>query len=52
MICECLGIAVERMPSQDDLGAVLRNRRPMAVVAEMDAVGAGRLPCPDDDRGA
>jgi hypothetical protein len=39
MICECLGIAVERMPSRDDLGPVLRNRRPMAVVAEMDASG-------------
>jgi hypothetical protein len=39
MICECLGIAVERMPSRDDLGAVLRDRRPMAVIAEMDALG-------------
>jgi hypothetical protein len=39
MICECLGIAVERMPSRDDLGVVLRNRRPMAVIAEMDALG-------------
>jgi DNA-binding NtrC family response regulator len=38
-ICECLGIAVERMPSKDDLGVVLRNRRPMAVIAEMDALG-------------
>jgi hypothetical protein len=38
-ICECLGIAVERMPSQVDLGPVLRNRRPMAVVAEMEASG-------------
>jgi hypothetical protein len=39
MICECLGIAVERMPSKDDLGVLLRNRRPMAVIAEMDALG-------------
>jgi CheY-like chemotaxis protein len=39
MICECLGIAVERMPSQDDLGPVLRNSRPMAVVADMNASG-------------
>ena len=39
MICECLGIAIERMPSKDDLGVVLRNRRPMAVIAEMDALG-------------
>jgi DNA-binding NtrC family response regulator len=42
-ICECLGIAVERMPSKDDLGAVLRERRPMAVVAAMD--GAGQDGC-------
>jgi hypothetical protein len=39
VICECLSVAVERIPSRDDLGAVLRNRRPMAVVAEMDAAG-------------
>jgi hypothetical protein len=39
MICECLGIAVERMPSRDDLGPLLRNCRPMAVVAEIDASG-------------
>ena len=39
IICECLGIAVERMPSKDDLGAMLRDRRPMAVVAAMDAAG-------------
>jgi hypothetical protein len=38
-ICECLGIAVERLPSRDELGPMLRNRRPMAVVAEMDASG-------------
>jgi hypothetical protein len=35
----CLGITVERIPSHDDLGPVLRNRRPMAVVAEMDTLG-------------
>jgi len=39
MICECLGISVERMSSSGDLGSVLRHRRPMAVVAEMDALG-------------
>ena len=38
-ICECLNVAVERMPTQDDLGSMLRQRRPMAVVAEMDAAG-------------
>ena len=38
-ICECLGIAVERISSYDDLAATLRRCRPMAVVAEMDAAG-------------
>jgi hypothetical protein len=38
-IGECLNVAVARMPSRDDLGAVLRSRRPMAVVAAMDAEG-------------
>ena len=38
-ICECLGVSVQRMPSRDDLGAALRTRRPMAVVAEVDAAG-------------
>lgn len=38
-VSECLNVAVERMPTRDDLGPVLRLRRPMAVVAEMDAVG-------------
>ena len=38
-ICECLGIAVERISSYDDLAATLRLCRPMAVVAEMDAAG-------------
>jgi CheY-like chemotaxis protein len=38
-ICECLGVSVQRMPSRDDLGAALRTRRPMAVVAEVDVAG-------------
>jgi hypothetical protein len=38
-VCECLDVIVERIPSQEDLNTVLRHRRPMAVVAEMDAVG-------------
>ena len=38
-ICECLGIEVERISSYDDLVRTLRVRRPMAVVAEMDAAG-------------
>lgn len=38
-VCDCLDVAVERMSSQDDLAAALRERRPMAVVAAMDAVG-------------
>jgi hypothetical protein len=38
-VCECLDVIVERISSQEDLDAVLRHRRPMAVVAEMDAVG-------------
>lgn len=38
-ICECLGIAVERISSYDDLAVTLRRCRPMAVVAEMDAAG-------------
>jgi PleD family two-component response regulator len=38
-ICDCLGISVQRIPSRDDLGAALRTRRPMAVVAEVDAAG-------------
>jgi hypothetical protein len=38
-VCECLNVAVERIPTQDDLGSALRQRRPMAVVAEMDAAG-------------
>ena len=35
-VCECLSVAVERMPTEDDLGSVLRRRRPMAVVAAME----------------
>jgi CheY-like chemotaxis protein len=38
-VCECLNVAVERMPTQGDLASLLRQRRPMAVVAEMDAAG-------------
>jgi hypothetical protein len=38
-VCECLNVAVEGVPTRDDLGSVLRLRRPMAVVAEMDAPG-------------
>lgn len=38
-ICECLGVAIERMSSHEDLAAKLRLLRPMAVVAEMDAEG-------------
>ena len=38
-ICECLNVAVARMPTVDDLGSALRQRTPMAVVAEMDAAG-------------
>ena len=43
VICECLGIEVQRMLSKDDLGCVLRDRRPMAVIAAMD--GAGQDGC-------
>jgi hypothetical protein len=38
-ICDCLNVAVIRMPTHDDLASILRQRRPMAVVAEMDAAG-------------
>jgi hypothetical protein len=38
-ICECLGIAIERMSSSEDLAAKLRLFCPMAVVTEMDAEG-------------
>ncbi len=38
-ICDCLEVAIARIPSREDLGTVLRDRRPMAVVAEMDAAG-------------
>ncbi len=38
-ICDCLDVAVARIPSRDDLATVLLKRRPMAVVAEMDAAG-------------
>jgi hypothetical protein len=38
-VCECLGVAVERLPTRDDLGSILQQRRPMAVVAEMEGTG-------------
>jgi CheY-like chemotaxis protein len=38
-VCECLNVEVERLSTYDDLASVLRQRRPMAVVAEMDAPG-------------
>jgi CheY-like chemotaxis protein len=38
-VCECLEVAVERIPSRDDLAAALHRHRPMAVVAAMDAAG-------------
>jgi DNA-binding NtrC family response regulator len=38
-VCDFLDIAVERMASQDDLGSLLRQCHPMAVVAVMDAAG-------------
>ena len=38
-ICDCLDVAVERMPSHDDLRRSLAEHRPMAVVAAMDAAG-------------
>jgi hypothetical protein len=38
-VCDCLEVAVERMPSRDNLGDMLRDLHPMAVVAEMDAAG-------------
>jgi hypothetical protein len=38
-VCDCLNVTVVRMPTHDDLASILRLRRPMAVVAEMDAAG-------------
>lgn len=38
-ICECLEVAVERIPTRDDLAAALQRHRPMAVLAAMDAAG-------------
>jgi len=38
-ICDCLDVEVAQMASWDDLGTVLRDHRPMAVVAELDAEG-------------
>jgi len=42
-VCDCLDVVVERMPSHSDLGSLLTERRPMAVVAAMD--GAGQDGC-------
>jgi hypothetical protein len=42
-VCECLNVAVHRIPSTDDLRTVLDHHRPMAVVAAMD--GAGQDGC-------
>ena len=39
LICECLNVAVEQMPTDDNLASMLQRLRPMAVVAEMDAAG-------------
>lgn len=38
-VCDCLDVAVERMPTRDDLRALLSQCRPMAVVAAMEAAG-------------
>jgi hypothetical protein len=38
-VCDCLEVAVEGVATRGDLGSILRRRRPMAVVAEMDASG-------------
>ena len=38
-VCDCLNVVVERMPSDHDLGALLTEHRPMAVVAPMDSAG-------------
>jgi hypothetical protein len=38
-VCECLNVFVERMPSRDELGPLLHQRHPMAVVAQMDTMG-------------
>lgn len=38
-LCEFLDIEVEHMDSEDDLTAVLEARKPMAVMAEIDAAG-------------
>lgn len=36
LLCECLEVAVERVSTHVDLRMALQQRRPMAVVAEMD----------------
>ncbi len=39
LICDFFGIAVEHVPSELDVGYLLREFRPMAVIAEADARG-------------
>jgi hypothetical protein len=38
-ICDCLNVTVERIPSHNELGPLLHQRCPMAIVAEMEAEG-------------
>jgi ActR/RegA family two-component response regulator len=38
-ICDFLDIAIERLPSEYDLAAALRDHRPMAVMAHLDCLG-------------
>lgn len=38
-ICDCLNVGVERVPTHEHLAPVLRERQPMAVIAEIDAAG-------------
>ena len=42
-VCDCLDVMVERMATHNDLGSLLTERRPMAVIAAMD--GAGQDGC-------
>ncbi len=39
LICDFFGIAVEHVPSHLDVGFLLREFRPMAVIAEVDGIG-------------
>jgi hypothetical protein len=38
-ICDFLDVAVERIPSENDLAGALRDYRPMGVVADLDCQG-------------